>query len=187
MILQLQDCEDDDPEFVAIVELVVRGVSGFHKPRQFQVFRINNWFGPKWLGFCARVVGAAGFRNFTNVVVPPFVQNRLTAQSLFVCRPDGQYEYSGDGPQIHHVGKSSENFKNLVRVRTPETMLFWFSGNTKKNKRGSLMAYMPGRSDGMWYLEFQKQEEWSISQQIDFPPAINELIRSSLTLDKSTT
>lgn len=179
MILKMPDFGDDDPGFLTSVDQVIRGVVGTFKPPQFQVFRINNYFGLKWLGFCGKLVGALGCRNFTNVVIPPFVQNRLTARSYFVRNANESYEYLGEGLQIHHVGKSSDNFRNFAATNAPETDLFWFSGNTLKNKRGSLMGYSPGKSYWLWYLEFHKKgDRWSISKQHDLPLSIIEIMKS---------
>jgi hypothetical protein len=172
--------ENDDPAFMnCAVEMVHGVVGGMGLPR-YQVFRIDNWFGPKWLGFCGKLVGVLGVSNFRNVVIPPFVQNRLTAQSLFERDDHGSYSYEGNGPQIHNRGTSKANFTNFARVAAPDTTLFWISGNSMANRRGSIMSYKPGPGNyWMFYIEFQaKDGEWSVAQQKQMPPEIAEMIRA---------
>lgn len=172
--------DSDDPGFMlCATELVCGIVGGMALPR-YQTFRIDNWFGPKWLGFCGKLVGAVGVANSRNVVIPPFVQNRLTAQSLFVRNDDGRYSFHGDGPQIHNIGSSKSNFKNYARDIAPDTILFWISGNSKSNRRGSLMSYKPGPDNyWMFYVEYQKNDgDWSVSQHKQMPPGIADMLRS---------
>jgi hypothetical protein len=142
--------------------------------RHYQTFRIDNWFGPKWFGFCGKLVGAVGVANDRNVVIPPFVQNRLTAQSLFVRDDDGSYSHQGDGPKVHNIGTSESNFKNHARDAAPDTTLFWISGNSMRNGRGSIMSYKPGPTNyWMFYVEYQNESR----------DPIGDFLRSTAELD----
>lgn len=172
--------ENDDPDFLLCATELVHGIVEGMAPPRYQTFRIDNWFGPKWLGFCGKLVGAVGVANFREVVVPPFVQHRLTAQSLFVREDDGKYSHQGDGTQIHNIGTSESNFKNYARDAAPDTTLFWISGNSIPNRRGSIMSYMPGpESYWLFYVEFQNKDgNWSISQHKQMPPKIVEMLRA---------
>jgi hypothetical protein len=172
--------DNDDPRFMrCATELIGGMVAGMGIPR-YQTFRIDNWFGPNWLGFCGKMLGAFGVAKSRNIVIPPFVQNRLTAQSLFVRQPDGGYTYEGDGPKVHHIGKSESNFKNYAHEAAPDTTLVWISGNSRLNQRGSIMAYKPGPENYMmFYVEYQnKNDEWTISQHKNMPPGIADFLRA---------
>lgn len=173
------DFDNDDPVFMRCATELVHGIVGGMALPRFQTFRIDNWFGPKWLGFCGKLVGAVGFVNYHNVVIPPFVQNRITAQSQFVRNDDGSYSHQGAGPQIHNIGRSESNFKNYARDAAPDTTLFWISGNTTANRRGSIMCYKPGPENyWMFYVEYQSKDgDWSIAQHKRMPPMIADMLR----------
>ena len=179
MTFNWAEFDNDDPEFTLNACELVRGiVGGFQLPR-YQIFRIDNWFGPKWLGFCGKLVGAVGASNFKNVVIPPFVQNRLTAQSLFERDMNGNYSHLGDGPKIHTIGPSAANFKNYARDAAPNTTLFWISGNSIANERGSIMSYKPG-TDAYWmfYVEYAKKNGiWVLSQHKQMPSKIADMLK----------
>ena len=151
MILELPPFIDDDIHFLTYVDRVVRGVVAVHSPERFIVIRVDNWFGDKWLKFSGKALGAIGVRNQTNVVAPPSVPNRITAQSQFKQANADTYTYEGEGSQIHQSKPSSDNLTNRVRQVAPNTGLFWFSGNSKANARGSIMGVraLPGQILGL--------------------------------------
>ncbi|NLY02288.1 MAG: hypothetical protein GXY83_39890 [Rhodopirellula sp.] len=177
MAFDWPEFDNDDSNFMTCVEELAHGLC-FAVPR-FQIFRVDNWFGPKWLGFCGKVVGAVGCHQLGNVVVPPFVQNRLTAQSLFVRNESGGYDCVGEGPQIHHIGASSHNLRNRAKNAAPDTTLIWISGKSLANRRGSFMIYSPGPKNYLaFYVEFQKKDsEWSVSQHKDISPSMVAFFR----------
>lgn len=169
MILGIRPFDDDDVHFLAEVDHVIRGVVGIHLPPRFMVFRIDNWFGDKWLRFAGKAIGALGVWHDFRATVPPFVQNRITAQSLFELSNDRQYSHAGTGPNIHNDGPSSHNFGNRATTSVPDTALFWFSGKSETNGRGSIMGYTPSPDKYWgWYLEFVASDSWKVSKQIDF-------------------
>ena len=169
MILGIPTFDDDDVHFLTEVDRVIRGVVAMHPPSRFMVFRIDNWFGGKWLRFAGKELGAFGVWHNTRATVPPFVQNRITAQSFFERSNDDQYAHAGTGPNIHNDGPSSHNFGNRALTTAPDTSLFWFSGNSKSNGRGSIMGYTPSPDKYWgWYLEFVMADPWKVSKQVDF-------------------
>ena len=85
MILELPPFSDDDIHFLSHVERIVVGVTGMHTPQHVQVHRVDNWFGDKWLKFAGKAVGALGIWDRHNAIVPPFVPNRISAQTHFTA------------------------------------------------------------------------------------------------------
>ena len=169
MILELPPFSDDDIHFLLHVERIVRGVTGIHTPPYVQVHRVDNWFGDKWLQFAGKALGALGIWDRHNAIVPPFVPNRITAQSHFVSGANNSYQYDGNGIEIHLKRPSRDNLVNRVRQTIPNTGLFWFSGNTKQNARGGIMGYTPCSSGFWgWYLGFARNTEWQICKQVNF-------------------
>jgi hypothetical protein len=183
MILGLPPFPDDDAGFLSVVDRLVRGVVGLHLPQRFLVFRIDNWFGDRWLRFSGKALSALGVRNSSHVVVPPFVQNRITAQCCFERSGDAQYSYVGAGANIHHDGPSSQNLINRAKAQAPEAALFWFSGNSKANGRGSIMGYTPcPEKYWSWFLEYSRSPDWRLATQIDFHPSEMKLAQERLVV-----
>ena len=167
--IDIRNYESDDVEFLRKVEIIIRGICTLYKPIEVRIFRIDNWFDSKWLKFAGKVLGAVGIWDNKRVVIPPFVQNRITAQSHFQITPNNQYTYLGEGPNIHTDGPSEENLQNLAKRVAPNSALFWYSGNTLSNGRGSIMGYIPIEKYWGWYLEFaQKNDAWKISKKVNF-------------------
>lgn len=169
MILGIPTFDDDSVHFLSEVDHVIRGVVGMYTPPRFMVFRIDNWFGDKWLRFAGKAMGALGIWHDTRATIPPFVQNRISAQAFFDRSNVNQYVHGGVGPNIHNIGPSRHNFGNRAPVTAPGTSLFWFSGNSKSNGRGSIMGYTrsPEKYWG-WYLEFVAADPWKVSKRVDF-------------------
>jgi hypothetical protein len=169
MILGLPPNETDDVHFLSQVDRLVRGIVALHQPQRFVVVQIDNWFGPRWLRFAGKAVGALGIRDYHNVIIPPFVPNRVIAQSLFEKTDGVRYSFAGEGPQVHREHSSSENLTYRAKIQFPETALFWFSGGTRQNGRGSLMGYTPSPEKYWgWYLELTLERDWNVSKQVDF-------------------
>ena len=52
--------EDDDAEFVVLVQRLIHGVVATSKSKDYCVVRIDNWFGERWLNFSGKTLGALG-------------------------------------------------------------------------------------------------------------------------------
>ena len=99
---------------------------------------------------------------------------------MFERDAHGNYSHLGEGPQIHNTGQSALNFKNYLRNVAPNNTLFWISGNSMANDRGSIMSYKPGPDKyWMFYVEHEKKNGgWSVSQQKQMPSTIAEMLRA---------
>jgi hypothetical protein len=81
-MLQFDQDVGDDAEFLSEVEAVVQGAVEVSKPATVAVVKIDSWFGPKWLGFSHKVMGAFGVVFPGDLVIPPFVPNRVLSERL---------------------------------------------------------------------------------------------------------
>jgi hypothetical protein len=54
-----------------------------------------------------------------------------------------------------------------MSVVCPKAAVFWWTGSTRSNQRGVLMAYLP-TPDGHngWYAEFKKVSDWKVAQTL---------------------
>src|SRR5215475_100961 len=134
----------DDPEFVAWVERVIAGAESRFETDQSYVIKIDNWFGQRWFRFSGKAQGAFGVCQ-RRLTLPPFVPSRVMSQRRF---------FSEEAPpptrqRLHVRQRSGENLRRYADIVVHDASVFWYSGNTRKNARGSLMAYVL-TSDGHW-------------------------------------
>jgi hypothetical protein len=185
------DCTDDS-DFLAYVSRLISGTAEIHRFREVRVFKIDNWFDDWWLAFSGKSLGAVGVWQMQEfLTIPPFVQNRIIDQGQYVRdESSGQYAFIGAGTNIHHRGWSARNLQRRVTRIVPETALFWYSGSSATNGRGSLMGYLPLDQDvcgdhatsgphirrweeklaldcerWIWYLAIVREAGWKIARR----------------------
>jgi hypothetical protein len=157
--------DTDDIGFVHQVQPIAAGVLRAAEPRELYVIKVDSWFGDKWLGFSAKLVGRLGLQHRKTLRVPPFVPARVRAQDFFVRDASGAY-VSKRAPQELHVEQTSEdNMRRLMSIVCPEAAVLWWSGETRRNRRGSLMAYLPtDEGHAGWYAEFRRGDAWTVAK-----------------------
>lgn len=135
--------EGDSAEFVEKVRAVAIGVAGDYEPARLYVIRIDNWFGPKWMGFAGKfsVAKGVGFGvHKRRLHVPPFVPQRVVAERVFVG-PD--YEETVVMPPLHIDCPGKEALKRRIEDIDKDAAFLWFSAESEEQKRGSVMVYLP--------------------------------------------
>jgi hypothetical protein len=164
-MLRCEPGPDDDCDFIGLVTRLIAGALSAHQPRYARLFKIDNWFDHKWLGFSGKALGAVGVWN-DRLTLPPFVANRVVHQWNWERDENGVYGPAAGGPDIHHRGASGGNLSRSVRSVAPHSALFWFSGNTNAMGRGSVMAYIPiDDEDWAWYLSLVRDRGWRIAKR----------------------
>ena len=155
--------EGDDPRFAELVEGVVEATSIRTPGEKIRVIRIDNWFSQRWRGFVGKLMGAAGVSR-GRLVVPPFVPSRVESESLWL-NVDGNYYREQDFESIHKRMRSEDNFKRYFDLVCPKTNAIWFSSNSMKNGRGSIMVYSSaGTNRGLgWYVELSEAKSWGLT------------------------
>ncbi len=181
--MNVESDDSDAAEFTNQVEQIVGAVISAISPPEFYVVKVDNWFGPKWLAFSHKVMGAFGVAS-RELVVPPFVPSRVVSEAVFTLGESREYESGRPAKPIHIEQTSGANAARSLSRLLPSAAIFWWSGNSAKNGRGSLMAYLP-TPDGHvpWYIELSGQETWrpSITKGI----TISELERYKAGADAS--
>ena len=148
------------PEFLKRVDALAIRVASL-RPRQIFVVRIDNWFGKRWLGFAGKLLGALGVGFPEDLVVPPFVPNRVVEQACYELSAGGEYVPVGSGTPIHIDQRSSDNLRRKVSTLFPDAALIWFSSRSRSNARGTVLAYVPGTGGHeAWFAEFSGGPEW---------------------------
>jgi hypothetical protein len=131
--------EDDALEFTAEVQSLMDGLLRTHAPSSLSVVKIDNWFGPRWLNFSGKALGALGIWK-TRLTIPPFVPNRVVWQRTFL---GPSYDDLVDAKPIHIKTKSMKALKRYVAEVAPGVAIVWYSGNSAKSGQGSMMVHVP--------------------------------------------
>ena len=153
--------DGDASDFIANVNSVLFGISSAYVPPEIILVKINNWFGPRWLRFSGKTLGALGIWK-QNLTVPPFVPNRVVWQRRFASP---SYDEGASDPQIHISAPGEEALSRRLAQVAPGAALVWFSGTTDPNGRGAIMAYVPvPNSYWVWYVGFSAKGKWHPSE-----------------------
>ena len=90
----------DAAPFIDRVRALATGVVRMHGPQNLVITRIDNWFGPKWLAFSGKLLGALGVAK-KDLTLPPFVPSRVVWQHDYQRDDDGTYQRSDAGQPLH--------------------------------------------------------------------------------------
>lgn len=153
--------QNDDSEFIGIFENITKYYVKDLAPDEMYSIKIDSWFDYKWRNFQGKVLGAFGVRNEDQLVVPPFIPDRVVEQHFFE-KEDCSY-IPKEVPALHIYQNSGENVFRRLKGTNRTRLFVWFSGNSKVNSRGSVMIYRIGKeSNHTIYISFLKKDEWQI-------------------------
>jgi len=156
----------DDSSFLKQVESFANGLLSVHCPKEVYLVHIDNWFGEKWLGFSGKVLGQLGVSNIEELTIPPFVPNRVVSQRYFTFDTSNNYVEKESSFQLHIDQTSEQNMNRKMHHLIPESIAIWYSGKSKSNARGVIMAYIPIEDQYLkWYVEF-RSPNWNISKSV---------------------
>ncbi|MGB6193979.1 MAG: hypothetical protein WBF42_16025 [Terracidiphilus sp.] len=184
MPVQIASGLTDDNDFVTLVGRAVHALVAERTPDQFWIIQVDNWFDHKWLkfsgnGIIANWMFAGAFDSIAsrfdsvkkpffqaNTTFPPFSPRRVVGQWSFV-RAGGDYLES-PLPFIPHAMDKTQSEANLHRYihdLSNSAFFIWYSANTLKNGRGSLMVYdICGSCANCWYASFNRSPDWELVQ-----------------------
>lgn len=166
-LVPIESRDNDALPFVEVVSRLVTAASIRHNLSVVYTIRIDHWFGPRWLGFCGKICGAAGVRNRTlrsHLTEPPFHPHRVTDKREFHRDDDGRYELVGRLSYLHRFRPSASNIYNEIRWHTLHA---WYSGDTVATNKGVLMVYFSTRTSAKaWYVAFDGHANWKSERQI---------------------
>ena len=148
--------EGDSTVFVDKVRALAIGVARDYRPAHLYVIRIDNWFGPRWFHFSGKLHGAFGIHK-RKLTVPPFVPHRVVVERVFV---GPTYEETLAQSLLHVDCSSKHAMSRYVAEIDKDAAFLWFSSESKAQKRGSVMIYLPVSSDiSGFYVGFSEGEE----------------------------
>jgi hypothetical protein len=188
-MIELIPGEDDDVEFLALVQRIVNGALEALDVREVFLVHVDNWFDFKWLGF----TWSSSRRE--ELCVPPFERNRVLSERRFVWDAD-RVGWRTDDParRLHRFQRMPLHRRRPFSSRKLQTIeefsksaaFIWYSGNSITNRAGSLMLYLSGAERYSWYASFIKDEQWKFHderqitrrQLLTFEAGGRELVRS---------
>lgn len=160
----LHATDGDHAAFLSVANQVFLGIAERIRPASIRIIRIDNWFGSNWLDFSGKAIGGVGYWK-ARFTVPPFVPSRVEREEIWV--KDGRtYLQSEQFQSLHIKIRSEENMRRYFDELCPETVAFWFSGQTSNNGRGSIMIYDTASCDEprSWFVELVAECNWRPSQ-----------------------
>ncbi len=119
---------------------LARGMSEFYSPSRVYLVKLDNWFSFKWFQFAGVVLPTLGVGHIKPVRVPPFNPNRVVREQLFERRDD-RWRERFDAAPLHVAQHSSDNLRRWLLRISDDSLFIWYSGGTRRNHRGSVMAH----------------------------------------------
>ncbi len=179
-LVALHTTKADATPFTDIASRLVTATAIQNDLDRVYAVHIDNWFGPRWLGFCGKIAGAAGVRNRTlkrSLNVPPFHPNRVLTARGHHLRADGLYSDAEELSSLHVHQRSDANICNTIRRNT---LYAWYSGNTETSKKGVVMIYYATKeATKAWYAVFDGDVEWRLDEHTGITRAeVDDLISS---------
>ena len=160
--INLSITPEDDIDFIRIIKKIINSVVIKHKPVNVVIVQIDNWFDHKWLRFSGQFLGELGLWK-KELTLPPFNPNRVINQTVYQLTDD-VYERI-KAPDIHIYQDSLDNCTRKVSQMTDSGVYIWYSSNTVKNGKGSLMIYcQTGNESTPWFVSFEKVIDWRINK-----------------------
>jgi hypothetical protein len=177
MIIDIPYKTGDHKQYLAAVCSLVASVASSGRPDDIYVTRINKWFDRKWLRYSGK--GRVAFHGWSRVdtaldpmwqdhlTFPPFNPKQVGTQICWRKRSDGSYGGVDNPRWIHKrkLGHSAANLSNRVASFTGSGLFVWFSSDTEKNGRGSVLVYsVVGGEPSGWYASFRYCEAWMVER-----------------------
>ena len=166
----------DDNEFIEVFNSMLRSLVASTPPEWLWVIQIDNWFDHKWLKFSG--IGVVDFpfllRGRLDSALAEFYQDRVTFPPFAPNRVLGQWSFQRSGEDFVEVAMgilphdadrrpSGANLQRRVEDFSGSAVFVWFSGNTLKNGRGSIMVYdLRAEQPAHWFAAFARDREWSL-------------------------
>jgi hypothetical protein len=174
----------DDNDFVDLLNVLLNALLVQHAPEQLWVIQIDNWFDHKWLRYSGSGSVASKYPadwtssfmdRFTSIkeqfwrdklTFPPFAPDRVLSQWSFTLSGGTYIEAPLTKlPHGESRRRSHSNLNRRVEDFVRSASFVWYSANTLKNGRGSLMVYCIGPDKPIcWFAAFGRKSGWMLER-----------------------
>ncbi len=177
-MLELDANSNDDPVFLEVASRLIAGAAFENGFRVLIAVHIDHWFGDRWLGFCGKLLGAAGVRNrrlTDELTPPPFHPHRVRSARAYKITDSQRFEFWEDIRSLHDFRSSEANLRQTLRRGQ---LYGWYSGDTATSDKAAVMVYLVAREwNAAWYTGFDKTAGWHLSQTVGIAPRrVQELL-----------
>lgn len=131
------------------------GAIAAYEPLRLHIVEVRDWFGPNWLRFEGKIVGAAGVhsREREPLIVPPFHPNRIREALWFERDAPRQLWVAVEHPPLNIRQTSAANLcRPFDRVAGPRTVAIWLGGELDALRCALLYASRDGDA-AAWYAD----------------------------------
>ena len=144
--------DDDDRAFIDAIRSVL--AKSLVPTREAWLVKVDHWFGSNWLEFSGKVLGALGVWK-RELTLPPFHPRRVRFEQHFTLRNEDWVRTRG--MRLHVWQTSARNLGRIIDGVSSSATFVWYSGDTRRSDRGSLMAYQTNGDElAAWYVEFAR-------------------------------
>ena len=164
-MIELESNRNDDVQFVVLASHLLNNLIRRHSPKEIYVIQIDHWFDHKWQYFAGKTIGALGVWH-SSLTVPPFDPDRVVSQTYFLAEAESQGIYKSKSAKSLHLDQwSGFNLHRFIRQVSSSGLFLWYSGDTKKLDRASVMVYAVNTDrTGAWYASFIDRDGWKLNK-----------------------
>jgi len=165
LMIDLKPTKDDDVQFVGLASQLLNSLIQLHSPKEIYIVQIDHWFDHKWEYFSGKAVGAVGVWHST-LTLPPFDPGRVISQNYYRLEEASSGNYkSAPAKPLHRNQWSVLNFHRFMKAVSSSGLFLWYSGETAKMDRASLMVYVVEGDQAIpWYASFTNRDGWRINK-----------------------
>lgn len=174
----------DDNDFIDVLNSLLKGLLNQQAPEELWVIQIDNWFDHKWLRYSGSgsipskfpASWSTSFMDRFASVKEQFWQDKLTFPPFAPDRVLGQWSFLRSNqdyveaplPKLPHSKSRRRSHSNLHKRAedfVSSASFVWYSGNTLKNGRGSVMVYILGAQKPIcWFASFRRDNGWNLER-----------------------
>lgn len=174
MSIPIKTKDTDDPGFVTMMESILNQLNAGYCPDEVFIIRVRGWFDHKWLNFSGigRVPYDSPQPDHPQVALDEFFQGQITFPPFTPKRILSQERWAYDDqaskntlPYKRRYQRSAMNLHRRIKDHSNSAIYIWYSSETEKNKRGSIMVYcVKDETINTWYSSFLYSESWKLDQ-----------------------
>ncbi len=172
----------DAPDFIKSINNLITTLIDKYKFDEVFIIQINNWFDHRWLNYSGKSVVQFHGGYFIEstlenewrekVTIPPFNPNRILSEKIFNFKAFDKRKFVR---QLHSTKASNDNLHNRITDYSNNGLFIWYSSDTEKNQKGSIMVYkVQNNIVDTFYISFENNKEWKVKRTKNIPA--NEII-----------